>query len=38
MRQRLGFTWASILRGLWLGSAIGLGFTLAQYAEHYLIA
>ena len=30
----LGFDWGSVRHGLWLGSAIGVGFTLAQIIEH----
>jgi hypothetical protein len=38
MNRLLGFNWASVRHGLWLGSAIGAGFVIAQYLEHHLIS
>lgn len=32
----IGLDFASVRRGLWLGSAIGTGFTLGQYVAEWL--
>lgn len=34
--MRLGTDWQSVRRGLFYGSAIGVGYTLAQYLDQWL--